>query len=495
MRSFPIGKKRVTLSFGGCARVARGITVDWVLIRINTVRKIAAVLGLGLVLVVAIAVGYMQLNPAPNVRARRAIDRAQRSRQQVLAVDQVVRWKTEIGQAEEQLDRARTAYDEERWGEAQALAEGADSRFATMLGRATGESEGVGHFFTIDGRIQVQRTGKAEWENAHLRMPVFNGDFVKTGRDGSAEILFVDGSLYRIGPNSLLEIHHQMSSREPPGTVRMVVGRINVYTADSPSTVTTDAAETEIRRESNVAVDVDETDRETRVAAFKGSARVRNRAGEEVVVKDRELVAANADGSLSEKLRIPDPPQPVEPHNNAGFDLSHDRIIQLKWQRPSPTGAVHLQVSRSQRFLEDERDVDAPSLRRDDARLQAIAPGTYFWRVATVEEHDVRSEWSAVRRFRIYSPQRETLLQDRTPPELNVTPPQQLGHLFIVRGRTEVGAAVTINGEYVELDGEGNFSKTVELARDGWNDLIIAAVDPSGNRTERRERVFVEGVY
>jgi hypothetical protein len=475
--------------------VARGITVDWVLIRTNTVRKIVALAVFGVILAAVGVLLYLQINPTPDVRARRAIEQAERGREQVLAIDDVESWTDELGRAEEELEGAKTAYDEERWGEAQTLAEGAAGRFASVLGRARGQSEGVGHFFTMEGRIQVQRAGKAEWQNAHLRMPVFNGDFVKSGREGSAEILFVDGSLYRIGPNSLLEIHHQISPQEAPGTVRMVVGRINVYTADSPSTVTTDAAETEIRRESNVAVDVDESDRETRVATFSGSARVRNASGVEVIVKDRELVAAGVDGSLSEKQRIPDPPEPIEPHNNAGFDLSRDRIIRLKWQRPSPSEAVHLQVSRSQRFLQEQRDVDAPALRKDSARLQAISPGTYFWRVASVADGDVRSEWSAVRRFRIYSPNRQTLLQDRTPPKLEVIPPQQLGHLFIVRGRTEVGATVTINGEDVELDGEGQFSKTVELAKDGWNDLVIAAVDPSGNRTERRERVFVEGVY
>jgi hypothetical protein len=475
--------------------VARGITVDWVLVRVHTLRKIVALLVFALVIAVALVVGYFYFNPEPDVRARRAIKDAEDRQEQVLAVDQAQNWTGEIEQAVDQLDRARTAYDEERWGEARSLAEGAAARFSTLLSRAKGQSEGVGHFFSLEGRIQVQRAGKAEWETAHLRMPVFNGDFVKTGRDGSAEILFVDGSLYRIGPNSLLEIHHQTATQEAPGTVRMVVGRINVYTSDSPSTVTTEAAETEIQRESNVAVDVDEADRETRVAAFEGSATVRNVSGVEVVVKDRELVSAAVDGSFSEKQKIPNPPLPLEPHNNAGYDLTTDRIIRLKWQRTPPMSAVHLQVSRSQRFLEDQRDVDAPALRKDGARLQAIAPGTYFWRIATVEEQDVRSEWSPVRRFRIYSPNRQTLLQDRTPPVLEVTPPQQLGRLFIVRGSTEVGATVTINGEFVEVDGEGGYSKTVELAKDGWNDLVIAAVDPSGNRTERRERVFVEEVY
>jgi anaerobic ribonucleoside-triphosphate reductase len=482
------------LNFGGHEKVARGITVDWFLVRVHTVQQLLAILAVVIVAAVLAFFAYLHFNPAPDVRARRAIEQAEHTRGQIVATEQAEAWQRDIESIDQVLEQAKTAYGEERWGEAQTLAEGATTRFATLLSRAFGDTEGVGHFFSIEGRIQVQRAGKAEWQTAHLRMPVFNGDFVKTNRDGTAEILFVDGSLYRVGPNSLLEIHHQLAAEQPPGTVRMVVGRINVYTADSPSTVTTDVAEAEIRRRSNVAVDVDEQERATKVAAFEGSARVRNLSGDEVVVQNRELVAANRDGKFSDKRKIPAPPRPIDPHNNAGFELAGDRVIRLTWQRPSPENAVHLQVSRSQRFLEDQRDVDAPALRNDAARLKAIAPGTYFWRVATIDD-DVMSEWSAVRRFRIFSPDRQSLLQDEIPPPLDVTPAQQMGHLFIVRGQTEPGAIVTINGEFVEVDGEGRFSKTVELGTVGWNRLVVAAVDPSGNRTERTERVYVEGVY
>jgi hypothetical protein len=475
--------------------VARGITVDWVLIRVKTVRQILIVLAILTVVAALGFIAYLYFNPATDVRARRTIETAERNREELLATNTAQPFQGEIEMADQQLNQAKTAYEEERWGEALTMAEGAANRFATLLSRARGDTEGVGHFFSIEGRIQVQRAGKAEWQSAHLRMPVFNGDFVKTSRDASAEILFVDGSLYRVGPNSLLEIHHQLSTDQEPRTVRMVVGRINVYTADSPSKVTTDVAEAEIQRKSNVAVDVDEEERATRVAAYQGSARVRSLSGDEVIVEDRQQVAANVDGTFSAKQDIPNPPLPMDPHNNAGFDLSGERIIHLSWQRPTASHAVHLQVSRSQRFLEDQRDVDAPNLHKNGARLQAISPGTYFWRIATVTAQNVRSEWSAVRRFRIFSESRQSLLQDQTPPVLEVEAPQQMGHLFIVRGRTEVGATVTINGEVVGVDSEGKFSKTVELGADGWNNLIITAVDPSGNPTERTERVFVEGVY
>jgi hypothetical protein len=78
------------------------------------------------------------------------------------------------------------------------------------------------------------------------------------------------------------------------------------------------------------------------------------------------------------------------------------------------------------------------------------------------------------------------------PPELEISPPQQLGHMFILEGFTEAGTTVTVNGEEVELDSDGHFRKAVEVFEEGWTDLVVVAIDPSGNRTERRERVFVE---
>jgi hypothetical protein len=323
-------------------------------------------------------------------------------------------------------------------------------------------------------------------------MPVFNGDFVKTDPDGSAEILFVDGSLYRIAPNSLLEIHHQQSAQRQ-STVKMVVGQINVQTSDSSSTVTTNTTETRVQRDSRVAVDASDEARGTTVAALSGRARVRTTSGREILVGAREQVATRADGSLTEKHRLPDPPMPLEPYSNAGFELASSPVIRLRWRRASDDETVHLQVSQSPQFPAGELDVDAPALRRDHARLKAVAPGTYYWRVATVINESLRSEWSPVRRFQIWEPNRELILDDHEPPPLDLQPVQQLGQVFIVEGQTEAGATVTIDGEEVGVDREGRFRKTVEANRVGWNELAIVASDPSGNRTEQRRRVYVEG--
>jgi len=64
--------------------------------------------------------------------------------------------------------------------------------------------------------------------------------------------------------------------------------------------------------------------------------------------------------------------------------------------------------------------------------------------------------------------------------------------MFIVQGRTEAGASVVVNGEHAVTDADGHFRKTIEIPREGWNNIEVVATDPAGNETRRSERVFVE---
>ncbi len=469
------------------------IQVDWYLIKITSIRRIVAIVITGVVAAGLVFLAYQRLNLPPEGRARRAIAAAElaesKSESQVLPQN----LRRELGQASEQLEIARENYLAERWTEAEANAESARLRFLALAGAGAHQLAGAGEFFSLEGRIQIQRAGSSEWDNAAQRMPVFNGDFVRSGRDGSAEILFTDGSLYRIAPNSLLEIQHKNESDSGSGAVKMRVGRIHVMTSGSTSTVTTDTTETEIASDSRVAVDVDEgAGGTTRVATFDGGARVRASGGDEIVLASRQLVETSGEGGLSSTREIPDPPQLLAPQNNTSVDMKKENTITLEWRGRAEEQAAHLQVSRSRRFVEDAMEVESAEIRGDSARLQLVAPGTYFWRVALVAEDGVESEWSQVRRMRIYSSLQRAINADRTAPQLTLLPTQQLGAMFIIQGRTEAGAAVTVNGEYVVTDADGHFRKTIEIPREGWNNIEVVAKDPAGNETNRRERVFVE---
>jgi len=474
--------------------VARSIEIDWYVIKVSNIRRVIAIVATGVIAAGLLFLAYQQLNLPPEARARKAIENAElaetKADGQVLPQD----LRRELGLASTQLETARQDYLAERWSEAEAEAESARLRFLALVGSGTHQLAGVGEFFSLEGRVQVQRAGQSEWDNAQPRTPVFNGDFVRSGRDGSAEILFTDGSLYRIAPDSLLEIQHKSQSENSGGTVKMRVGRIHVMTSGASSTVATDTTQTEISSDSRVAVNVDSSGTEgvTRVAAYEGGATVRTSDGGEVVLASREQVETTSDGALSATRTIPDPPQLFEPQNNASFDMKKQGVITLAWRGRAEDQAVHLQVSRSRRFTSDLMEVEGFDIRDDLARLKVVAPGTYFWRASLVTPAGVESEWSQVRRMRIYSSLQQAMLADRTAPVLSLVPTQQLGAMFIIQGQTEVGASVTVNGEHATTDADGRFRKTIEIPREGWNNIEVVATDPAGNKTSRRERVFVE---
>lgn len=474
--------------------MARAIEIDWYLIKVSNIRRLAALIVTLVIAAGLLFLAYQRLNLPPEARARRAIERAETA--QAAAEEQVLPkdLRVELEQAASQLERARNSYLNDLFLEAEADAESARLRFLALAGSGTNQLAGVGEFFSLEGRVQIQRAGSPEWGNAQHRQPVFNGDFVRTGRDGSAEILFKDGSLYRIAPDSLLEIQHTPESDSAKGRVKMRVGRIDVVTSGSSSTVSTDTAETEIASDSRVAVDVEDSagGGGTRVAAFDGGARVTTNRGEEIVLGSRQQVEATTEGELSSMRRIPTPPVLLEPQNNASFDMKKQSVVTLTWRGRGDDQAVHLQVARSRRFIADTIEVESAEIRADSARLKVLAPGTYFWRAALVGEGGVASEWSPVRRMRIYSSLERAMRADRTPPTLSLVPIQQLGAMFIVQGQTEVGASVTVNGEPAVADSDGHFRKTIEIPREGWNTIVVVATDPAGNETTRKERVFVE---
>jgi hypothetical protein len=81
-----------------------------------------------------------------------------------------------------------------------------------------------------------------------------------------------------------------------------------------------------------------------------------------------------------------------------------------------------------------------------------------------------------------------------SPPLLTVSSPQQMGNLFLIFGKTDPGAVVTVNGEPADVEADGSFKKTVTLNREGSATLIVKAVDAAGNETVKQVKVFVESL-
>jgi hypothetical protein len=67
----------------------------------------------------------------------------------------------------------------------------------------------VGYILEVKGQAQIKRSESPwaaglDWSDATVDMPVYPGDLIKTGRDGSVKVVMRDGALLSITPGALV---------------------------------------------------------------------------------------------------------------------------------------------------------------------------------------------------------------------------------------------------------------------------------------------------
>jgi hypothetical protein len=470
----------------------RRFELDWVVVSVAGIKR-WGLLVFFLVLAggVLASVLYFMHEPVES-RAQRALRRAAAAQEEVRRAGVSENLAGEFEQASRLLDQAREDWDRKDYPACLARAEDAQQRFELLGGLANRDFVGSGQIIAMQGRVEVQRANQTKWEKAREKQPLYNGDFIKTGPDASAEVIFSDSTVYRVGPDSLLEVHREgRVGKEPSvGEVKVKVGQVNIYTATNPSSVVTDAARADVDRDSRVGVEVAE-DTGTTVAAYAGKARVTSSTGQSVELGTRQAVSALPGGTLGKERAVPDTPMPEKPAANALVNLDVTDRVDLSWRPVAAITGYELQVSRSRLFTSS--NIEFTNRRNtNSAVVKILRPGTYYWRIAALGMERLRSEFSPPRAFKAFSGPRVEALTDTTPPKLEVQRPTQMGNFFLIQGLTEPGATVTINGEPVEVAGDGTFKKAVALNREGWNTIVIRATDPAGNTTEDRKTVLVQ---
>ncbi|MGE5237151.1 MAG: FecR domain-containing protein [Acidobacteriota bacterium] len=436
---------------------------------------------------------YYFLHEPMDRRASRLLRRATAAQEEVHRAGVSESLQGEFDQASRLLEQAQADWDRKDYPACAARAEDSLRRFELLSGLMNRDFTGSGQIIALQGKVEIQRANQTQWEKAREKQALYNGDFVKTGANSSCEVLFSDQTVYRIGPDSLLEVHREARpGREAArGEVKVKVGQVNVYTALNPSSVVTDAARADVDRDSRVGVEVAD-DSSTTVAAYSGRARVTGSSGNQVDLGSLQAVSAAPAGTLGQRFAVPGRPVLELPPANSLVNLDSTDRVSLRWRAVPGSLAYDLQVSRSRLFNQDS--LEFPTSRRESntATLKILRPGTYFWRVATVGANRVRSEWSDPRPFKAFTGSRVQIVGDTTPPRLEVAKPTQMGSMVIVQGVTEPGATVTINGEAVEVAGDGTFRKALQLNKEGLNTIVIRATDPAGNVAEDKKQVFVE---
>lgn len=414
--------------------------------------------------------------------------------QEVEAEPEITSFEAQYGDARRSFETARQEFSEGDLAGALSAGRRSVSLLSSILSALSDQgASGEAQIVSLTGRVEVKRAEYGDWEDARLRTSLREGNFVRTSRSGSAEIMFVDGTLYSVRPNTLFVVSARDDDSGDGGqSIRMEYGWVDLSTTQRASLVETPEAEARVQEDSSATVSYDRSSKEGRFASYEGGMRVDASDGSARELGTLEEVLQE-EGALSEARPLPPAPRPLSPDDNLERDRRGELV--LAWEQVESAARYALQVSRNQLFADTLIDVDQRT--KPSATLGLRGEGSFAWRVAAIDGEGRRGPWSPARRFRVKLQEESGAsdrLRDNEPPALALDEIQAYGSLFIVAGRTEPGATVTVRGEPVTVDSDGSFAKTIQVFDRGWNFVEVAAKDAYGNEEKRPLRLYVDNL-
>jgi len=474
-------------------------SIDWYLISIDRLKKIALVLFL--LLIGGGIWWYVQRERGnPRTNAETAIADARQALNTLASSKELAQRRGDFDSAQKKLDEATAAFGGAKYAEAQTAAVESQTISRTALSGGTSEENGA-HFLSLEGNVEYSKGETNDFKKADSRTSLLNGDWVKTGDGASAELMFQqNGSIFTIGPNALLEIYSSMNpaTSKQTNAVQMQVGSVEVATSKYVSTVRTPGSQVVVDSESATQVGVDGNTKATSVIAAKGSASVTPMIGdkpaaEPVKLNSGEKISATPEGALTAVKKLLPAPALTSPSDNQVYTAPTDARVEFSWQPQAGAAGYQLQVSRSRLFSTLEINS-----RRDKTRAAAkvSSEGTFYWHVASIGPDGEIGSYAPFRHFRVSgggSTTASTNNGDTTPPSLELKQPFGIGgQFYIIEGTTEPGATVFVNNDEVDVESSGHFKKLVSFNKVGQNSVVVKAVDPAGNQTVKSQTVIVE---
>jgi hypothetical protein len=312
-----------------------GIDIDWYLISIERLKQIGLVV---LLLLLAGAGWWFWHNQKGNPKssAESAIADARQALNSVAASPDFNSHRAEFNRAQKKLDDATGHLAAARFDQSRDAA--VESLTISRAALNVTDPESDAQFLTVEGNVEYQKGASGEWKDADPRLPLVNGDWVRTGARASAELIFSNGSLYTVGPSALLEIFSSVNAKtsQKSTVVQMRIGSVEVATgADDTSTVRTPGTQVVVESESTTQVGVNDA-KVTDVVAMRGAASVEPSTGAPAVrLAAGEKVSSTPEGALSPVKKLLTAPALMSPGDNQVFPLSPNLTVDLIWERAS----------------------------------------------------------------------------------------------------------------------------------------------------------------
>jgi hypothetical protein len=349
--------------------------------------------------------------------------------------------------------------------------------------------KGEARFIYVEGEVDYRRGETGQFRRARPRDVLFEGDYVRSSTRGSAELLFdSDGTLFTVRPGTMLKVQRELSLRGRGEPVRMEYGWVDLETSRRPSGIETEFAALKLDNESEATVMFEPSSATGRFSVGRGDGEVQApSSGESRRLSELEQVVQKRE-DLGETTDLLGQPSVVGPPNNFDLNLDRDREVVLSWEKVDSAAGYILQVSRNRLF--GDRVVDRRR-EKTSATLELKGEGNFFWRVAAYGSDREPGPWSQLRKFRVLS-MGGLSWEDTVAPSLEVLRVNVNGNIVIVTGKTEPGVRLEVDGQRTSVSADGSFTMSLTPQGEGHVDLVVSAVDASGNETAISRGVFIE---
>ena len=315
------------------------------------------------------------------------------------------------------------------------------------------------HFVNLDGTVRVKKAASSQWMRADFNTSLEKGDFVQTGSDGVARIIFADGTNYTLKPDALIVVEE---SREDPVTratkvaVQVTSGAVDLATGHfetpgSTSQVSFADAVATLNEESRAAVRNDPDKNVHEITVDTGQAEV-TRGSTSVQLGQYEQVSFAAQQAGLVRNKVIAPPALLTPQNME-LKLVQDpkaTVMDFSWTEVPEAKAYHLQISPSvmlSNFVVDKKVTGKTSI-----PISGLEEGIYYWMVSAIDAKGVESQPSQANRLNLLHQ------VEGNQAYLEVTKIIQHGRVVEVQGKTEPGTTVIINNEQVfSISPDGTF--------------------------------------
>jgi hypothetical protein len=359
---------------------------------------------------------------------------------------------------------------------------------------ATAPAATTAHFTRIDGSVKVKAVGTFEWVTADNRMVLKKNDLVRTGGGSAAEITFFDGTVVQVRPDSLITIEE---TSEDPSTKRRRVawhvssGEVNFQTVrynvpGSATEVSTPTVRGTVGENAAANIRVADTG-DSDIRLFRGSARTETKTGQTVELAANEALKVDAGGKAAPKVVLPATPALMFPQHQAEISYRDPAkaTTLFGWKAVPDVVTYHLMVDTSAFFNRPFVDSKGKDVSRE---VRGLDEGKYYWRVAAIGKDGTEGAFSEFWRFSVSKP-KQTAASGGTAPPLALDLLDVRANILQIKGRTEPGASVSVNGQRVDVQSDGSFNEFITLEKMGRQIVLVKATGLNGGVNEQRRPI------